>query len=69
MSVLVDGAAEHLGSSELVSGQVGHGRRVLLGEGRELSSSLVRAMAVVVSGVGLVPDPQVVECFVPQGSD
>jgi hypothetical protein len=47
------------------------------GEGRALSSSLVRAMAVVVTGVGvqdvpgvgLVPDQQVVERFAPQGSD
>jgi hypothetical protein len=73
ISVLVDDAAEDLGSSESVSGQVGHRRRVLLGEGRELPSGLVRAMAVVVAGVGVedvpgvgfVPDQQVVERFAP----
>ena len=60
-----------------MSGQVGHGRRVLVGEGRALSAGLVRAMAVVVSGVGvedvpgvgLVPDQQVVEGFASQGCD
>jgi hypothetical protein len=57
-----------------VSGQVGHRRRVLSGEGRELPSSLVRAMVVVVTGVGvqhvpgmsLVADQQVVESVTPE---
>ena len=58
-----------------MSGRVGYRPGVLLGEGRELSSSLVRAVTVVVPGVGvqdapgmsLVPDQQVVERLPPQG--
>ena len=50
---------------------------MFFGEGRELASGLVRAVLVVVVGVGvqdaagmgLVPDQQVVERLAPQGSD
>lgn len=60
-----------------MSGQAGSWHRVLLGEGRELSPSLVWAMAVVVPGVGvedlprvgLVPYQQVVGGLAPQRSD
>ncbi|GAA1926857.1 hypothetical protein GCM10009753_70450 [Streptantibioticus ferralitis] len=51
-----------------MSGQVGHGCRLFLGEGWQLPSSVVRAMTVVVlgvgvedlPGVGLVPDEEMV---------
>jgi hypothetical protein len=60
-----------------VTGQVGYRRRMLFGEWRELASSLVRAVLVVVlgvrgedaSGMSLVPDQQVVERLAPEGSN
>jgi hypothetical protein len=41
VSVLVDDVAQYSGAEESVRGQVGRGRRVLLGEGRKLSPGLV----------------------------
>lgn len=75
--VLVDNAAEYSGAQSAVSGRSGYGRRVLPGEGRELSASLVGAMTGVlpgvriedVPGVELVPDQEVVEDLAPQGAD
>ena len=56
-----------------MSSEVGRRHWVFLGEGRELSPGLVRAMTVAVLGIGvqdlssmgLVPDQQVVEDLAP----
>lgn len=75
--MLVDHAAEECSAARSLAGGNWYGRGVCRGEWRELSSGLMWAMVVVVLGVGVedlsgvvfIPDQQVVEDLVAQGSD